>query len=147
MTMPNLSITTADPNQAMVEWFEKLGRWCASIDYDSTLSIFAEDVLSFGTKADIVSGLNLLRENQWEGIWPKVEGFRINMETLHSSGDERHAWGIATWTSTGFNEDGTTFVRPGRATTILERRGDRWLSVHTHFSLNPGTPARTHGRK
>ena len=55
--------------------------------------------------------------------------------------------GVATWTSTGFHEDGTPFHRPGRATVILERRDGQWLSVHTHFSLNPGTPPRTHGPK
>jgi len=70
-----------------------------------------------------------------------------NMETVHSGGDEYHAWGIATWTSTGFHENGTSFHRPGRATVILERRNHHWVSVHTHFSLNPGTSPRTYGPK
>jgi len=141
------AITTCDPNAAIVEWFEKLGKYCASVDYDSARSIFADDVLSFGTRADIVSGLDPLQKNQWQGIWPNIQDFKIDMETVHSGGDEYHAWGIATWTSTGFHENGTSFHRPGRATVILERRNHHWVSVHTHFSLNPGTSPRTYGPK
>ena len=147
MTQNSNDITVADPNAAMIEWYAKLSRNCASVDYESTQGIFADDVLSFGTRADIVSGLGPLQKNQWEGIWPNIQNFQINMDSIHSGGDADNAWGIATWTSTGFHEDGSSFDRPGRATVILERRGDKWLSVHTHFSLNPGTPPRTFGKK
>ncbi len=147
MAIESQIITDSDANVAIVEWFEKLGKYCASVDYDSARAIFAADVLSFGTRADIVSGLEPLQSNQWEGIWPNIQGFKINMDTIHSGGDQHIAWGVATWTSTGFHDDGSSFERPGRATVILERRQDRWLSVHTHFSLNPGTPPRTYGVK
>ncbi len=119
MAIDSQIITNPDSNGAIVEWFEKLGRYCASVDYESARSIFAEDVLSFGTRADIVSGLAPLQLNQWEGIWPNIQDFKINMETIHSGGDQRHAWGVATWTSTGFHDDGSSFERPGRATVIL----------------------------
>ena len=147
MAIDSQIITNPDANGAIAEWFEKLGKYCASVDYESARAIFAEDVLSFGTRADIVSGLAPLQLNQWEGIWPNIQDFKINLETIHSGGDQHHAWGLATWTSTGFLEDGSSFERPGRATVILERRQDRWLSVHTHFSLNRGTPPRTYGAK
>ena len=147
MAIESQIITDSDANLAIVEWFEKLGKYCASVDYDSARAIFAADVLSFGTRADIVSGLEPLQLNQWEGIWPNIQNFKINMDTVHSGGNQHTAWGVATWTSTGFHDDGSSFERPGRATVILERRQDRWLSVHTHFSLNPGTPPRTYGIK
>lgn len=138
-------ITVADPKAAVAQWFARLGRYCDSVDYDSTRAIFAPDVVSFGTRADIVSGLERLQKNQWEGIWPNIQDFKIDLDSIHADGDDRVAWGVATWTSTGFHEDGTSFFRPGRATVILERRNGEWLSVHTHFSLNPGTPPRTYG--
>ena len=140
-------ITTLDTHAAVREWFERLGKYCAAVDYDSTMAIFAPDVVSFGTKAGIVSGLDYLRKNQWEGIWGNIKDFKVNLDNIHSGGDERHVWGIATWTSTGFHEDGTSFFRPGRATITLERRDGVWLATHTHFSLNPGTPPRTYGPK
>jgi ketosteroid isomerase-like protein len=138
-------ITGADPKAAVSEWFARLGRYCASVDYDSTRAIFAPDVVSFGTRADIVSSLDHLQKNQWEGIWPNIQDFKIDLDSIHAGGDDHVAWGVATWTSTGFHEDGDSFFRPGRATVILERRNGEWLSVHTHFSLNPGTPPRTYG--
>ena len=145
MTDAGSPITTAAPVVAARDWFAELGRCCAAVDYDSVEAIFAPDVVSFGTRADVVSGLGPLRRNQWEGIWPNIADFRIDLDSVQSGGDERHAWGVATWTSTGFHENGEAFHRPGRATVTLERRDGVWLATHTHFSLNPGTPPRTFG--
>ena len=140
-------ITTPDAKDAVREWFGLLGRYCAAVDYESTHAIFAPDVMSFGTRARIVAGLEPLQTNQWEGIWPNIKDFQIEMETIHGGGAGDQAWGIATWTSTGFDEAGQPFHRPGRATVILERRDGVWLAVHTHFSLVPGTPPRTYGQR
>ena len=124
MAIDSQHITNTEANGAIVEWFEKLGRCCASVDHQSARAIFAEDVLSFGTRADIVSGLELLHLNQWEGIWPNIQDFKINMETIHSGGDQHNAWGVATWTSTGFHDDGSSFERPGRAAVFAKRESD-----------------------
>ena len=136
---------TYGPDAAVREWFDRLGRYCADIDYESARGIFAPDVISFGTRADIVSGLDALQKNQWEGIWPNIRDFRIDFDTIRSGGSDGHAWGVATWTSTGYDEQAGPFHRPGRATVALERRKGAWLAVHTHFSLFPGTPTHTFG--
>ena len=68
----NPPINVDDPVQAVREWFVLLGRYCAAVDYDSNESIFAPDVVSFGTKSPIVSGLGNLRQQQWEGIWGNI---------------------------------------------------------------------------
>jgi len=49
MAIESQIITDSNANVAIAEWFEKLGKYCASVDYDSARAIFAEDVLSFGT--------------------------------------------------------------------------------------------------
>ena len=139
------TIITDNANDAVKQWFSMLSRYCASEDYNSTRAIFARDVASFGTKADIVVGLDLLQTNQWESVWPNIQDFQIDVDNIVSGGSENTAWGIATWTSTGFDGDGSSFHRPGRATVVLERRDGVWVSLHTHFSLNPGTPPRTYG--
>ena len=139
-------IRAADPQMAVRDWFARLGRDCAAVDFASARAIFAPDVVSFGTRADVAVGLDALQTNQWEGIWPNIEAFRFDLDGVHAAGDGRRAWGAATWTSTGFDESGRPFPRPGRATILLEQRDGRWLAVHTHFSLFPGTPPRTFGR-
>jgi ketosteroid isomerase-like protein len=140
-------IVTADPIQAVRAFFERLSRNCAAVDYDATERLFADDVASFGTKACIVVGLAPLRREQWEGIWPNISDFRIALDQIHARGDASFAWGMAPWTSTGYDPNGKPFERLGRATVVMEQRDGRWLAVHTHFSLVPGTPATTLGRR
>ncbi len=139
-------ITTNDPQEAAEQWFAGLEKCCSTVDYDSAEAIFADDVVSFGTKTQIVSGLETLRKNQWEGIWGNIADFKIVSESVQGFGEGDIAWGVATWTSTGFDESHQPFDRPGRATVTLARRGGTWLATHTHFSLNPGTPPRTYGK-
>jgi ketosteroid isomerase-like protein len=138
-------ILTEDPVSAVREWFEKLSTYCSTVDYLSAREIFSESVSSFGTQADAVTGLDRLQREQWEEIWPRTSGFKVLMDTVRAGGDERIAWGMATWTSTGFDEQGGEFERPGRATVVLARTGDRWLAVHTHFSLYRGVNQATYG--
>lgn len=141
-----IPITNPDPEVAVQRWFILLGELCAGIDYDTAEGIFADDVVSFGTRADIVTGLGNLRRNQWEGIWGNIADFKVAPESILGFGDQNVAWGVATWTSTGFDQDHKPFVRPGRATVTLARRNGIWLATHTHFSLNPGIPPRTYGQ-
>ena len=101
------TIITDNANDAVKQWFSMLSRYCASEDYTSTRAIFARDVASFGTKADIVVGLDLLQTNQWESVWPNIQDFQIDVDNIVSGGSENTAWGIATWTSTGFDGDGS----------------------------------------
>jgi ketosteroid isomerase-like protein len=139
------AILVEDPTAAVREWFEKLTLYCSSVDYESARQIFSKEVASFGTQADAVEGLDLLQRQQWQEIWPRTSGFRILMETVRAGGDEKFAWGMATWTSTGFDKEGREFQRPGRATVVLGRSEGRWRAVHTHFSLYRGVSQATYG--
>jgi ketosteroid isomerase-like protein len=136
-----------DVGQAVREWFQTLERSVRRVDYPTMRHHFAPDVLSFGTRADVVSGLDALMANQWSGIWPNIRDFTIDFDQLHWGASGDLAWALAPWNSTGFHPDGTSFPRPGRATVIFERRQGKWLATHTHFSLSPGTPPTTHGAK
>lgn len=143
----NLPVRTSDPTEAVRQWFALMERYCASIDYDGAEGIFAEDVVSFGTTMDIVSGRKALRRGQWESIWGNITNFKMDLDNVHARGSGNQAWGVVTWTSIGFDGNRQPFYRPGRATVALERRDEVWLAVHTHFSLYPGTPQRTFGRR
>ena len=145
--MSEKPIVYADHREAVREWFARLSRYCAAVDYDSARSIFAHDVVSFGTRAEVVTGLERLVVEQWRGIWPNISDFRIDLATVRAGGTGDLAWGVATWTSTGYDAERRPFDRPGRATIVLERQGGAWRCVHSHFSLAPGTPQRTFGRQ
>ena len=141
--MSGPEITTEEPGQAVQEWFDVFGSYVAAESYEPARQMVAEDVVAFGTKAELVEGLEYLVDEQWNGIWPNIEGFTFEDVRARGAGDR--AWAAATWMSTGFDEDGDPYHRPGRATITFERRDGQWLAVHTHFSLYPGTPRPTHG--
>ncbi|MBX2824046.1 MAG: hypothetical protein KTR33_04905, partial [Gammaproteobacteria bacterium] len=58
-------IDVTDGKAALREFFTRMSHYCATVDFDSAEVLFAPDVVSFGTRADVVQGLTLLRQNQW----------------------------------------------------------------------------------
>ncbi len=118
------------------EWLEEFSAAVREVDYDHGRTMFANDVVGFGTYAGVRVGIDDLVSGQWRNIWGVTRGFTFRLDELHVgiSGDQ--AWVAVPWDSQG-QRDGEWFDRPGRATIILERRGGRWLAVHSHFSLYP----------
>lgn len=135
--------------QAIADWFSAWDKRVAAVDFVPARDLFDADVVGFGTRMDIVSGLDNLERDQWRRVWPTIEDFKFDLSTLHCqiSPDRLQGVGIVVWHSTGFHENGETFDRPGRATVIFRRdsTGDPWKGTHTHISLNPGTPQVSHG--
>lgn len=121
------------------QWLEAFAARVRARDFDGARPMIAEDVVSFGTKAAMVAGRDNLIAEQWRHIWPTIEGFRFDLDTLHWRRADDLAWAALTWTSQGFRPDGTPFLRPGRATFAFARRDGQWLATHTHFSLFPAS--------
>src|SRR5258708_31220076 len=115
-------------------WLEKFAGHVRAQDFDGARPMIAEEVVSFGTKANMVTGRDALIANQWRHIWPTIQGFTFDLDTLHWQRADDLAWAVLTWTSTGFRPDGTPFPRPGRATFTFVLRDGQWLATHTHFS-------------
>lgn len=140
-----------DVIESVRAWVAGWGEEVAGLDFAGGRARFAADVVAFGTKAHVVTGLDALYEQQWSQVWPTIEDFRFLVDELEvlASPDELLAVAVCPWTSTGLAEDGKRFDRPGRATIVL-RRADRqapWQGAHTHFSLAPGVPQRSHGQR
>lgn len=128
---------TDDVEAAIQTWFRDLQACVRAVDYERGRTIFAPQVVGFGTHGAVLEGLDALVAGQWQHVWPTIEDFTFNLDTLRWGTAGELAWAICGWDSLGHRSDGTTFQRPGRATVILGRDGSRWLAHHTHFSLAP----------
>jgi ketosteroid isomerase-like protein len=143
---------TPEEDRAAIEhWFATWSAQVADVDVAPALDLFSDNIASFGTHMDVVEGLQALADNQWRNVWPTIEDFRWNLDSLKAgvSPDRLFAIGIITFSSTGIAEDGGRFDRPGRGTVAFARPSvdAPWNGVHTHISLNPGTPQKSHGAR
>ena len=130
------------PDLSIVEWVAEWGAEVAAADIRAGRRRFDDDVIAFGTHADVVVGRDAVEADQWSQIWPAIEDFEFRLEDLRvrRSPDGLMAVVIVPWSSTGIDADGNRFDRPGRATIVLERDavGEPWSGTHTHFSLARG---------
>jgi ketosteroid isomerase-like protein len=108
-----------------------------AVDYARAHALFDEDVVAFGTFATVVAGRERLEQQQWRSVWPTIRDFTFRLDELHCLGTEEVICVIVPWDSQGRDANGQPFSRPGRATLLLTRRGDRWVATHSHFSLAP----------
>lgn len=129
--------TAGDALAPLRAWLRALQACVRARDFDAGRRLFAPDVLAFGTVADFVEGVDRVMERQWLRVWPSIRDFTIRIDEARGAIERDQGWVAAPWDSLGVRPDGTTFPRPGRLTTVLVRSQDRWLAVHTHFSLTP----------
>jgi ketosteroid isomerase-like protein len=132
-----------------LDWLDTFAAHVRAVDYAAARPLFHPRTLAFGTHQDVLPDREAWIRLQWDNVWPKTDDFRFVLDAAHvlASDDESLAVVIAPWTSTGFDPDGTRFDRPGRATMVFYRNGDRWQGVHTHLSLNRGVPQTSHGNR
>ena len=139
----------AADHATLTHWVDGWGAEVAAVDLTSGRRRFADDVIAFGTFADVVVGLDRLVQDQWSQVWPKITEFRFLTDEMHVlvAPDRCMAVAVVGWTSIGIDETGARFPRPGRATVVLQRSsiGDGWVGAHTHFSLGRNVPQSSHG--
>jgi len=148
---PAAVVNDGNDRDSVAAWIDAWGAEVAAVDMAAARQRFAADVSAFGTHADVVTGLDRLQAEQWSAIWPAIEDFRFLTDELQVliSPDRLQAVAVVGWSSTGIAADGSRFDRPGRATVVLRRDAldQRWLGVHTHFSLGRGVPQNTYGSR
>lgn len=146
MELPNADAAT---KAWFIDWLEGFSAHVRAVDYASARPLFHPEILAFGTHQDVLPSLEAWVNSQWDNVWPKTDDFRFTISETHVlvSDDSTLAVVIAPWTSTGFNPDGTSFERPGRATIVFHKTSNTWLGVHSHLSLNRGVPQSSHGNR
>ena len=135
---------------AVRAWFDTLAIHCRAIDYESARSIFAEDMIAFGTFTEFMIGRDLAEQKQWRNVWGTIRNFRYDLDRIEAivSADRLMAVGMGVWQSDGYHPNGDRFDRPGRTTVTLARKrvGDGFIATHTHMSLFRGTPDQSFGK-
>jgi ketosteroid isomerase-like protein len=148
--MTRLPVLDED-RRSIREWFDLWGQRVAAVNFTAVRGMFTEDAIAFGSKVQMVTSCAALERDQWRAIWPTIDGYRYDLDTLEVvvSPDRLMAMGASIFRSTGFQKDGATFERIGRATVTLQRKsvGAPWVCNHSHVSLTPGTPAPSHGNR
>jgi ketosteroid isomerase-like protein len=141
-----------EDRRSIADWFTRWGELVANVDFKRARDIYVEDVIAFGSLGKMLTTRDALEREQWCSVWPTVENYHYDLSTLEivMSPDRLMAMGAAMFRSTGLHEDGSRFERSGRVTATLMRTAidsNAWLATHTHVSLVPGTPARSHGNR
>lgn len=123
--------------QQVRAWLLALQECVRRQDYAAARPLFAPTVVAFGTAAALVAELAALEEAQWRRVWPTITDFTFDLARLRWGESGDLVWAAVPWTSRGRRPDGTLFPRPGRATLIFQRAGQRLQAIHSHFSLAP----------
>ncbi len=127
-------------------WFETLAGHVRAVDFAGARAIFAPDMIAFGTFTDFMTGRDVAEQQQWRNVWPHIDNFRWrpDIRTIVSP-DRLQAVGMGVFDSTGYQQGGTPYDRPGRATVVFVRPGAdaSWLAQHTHLSLFRDVPTRS----
>ena len=93
-----------------LEWLKEWQRLINDVDFEGARSLFADSVVSFGTFAEVLYGLDQLEAMQWRRIWPTLRDFKFEEPKILVFKP-----GIATlvvlWHSRGKTKDGGWYRR------------------------------------
>lgn len=133
----------ADKRQQIEKWLTDWELCIRKADYKSARNLFAPNVFSFGTHTLVADGLSALEKQQWRHIWSVTSGFHFDIPSARLAWSEDHSVVIVMvcWSSTGYDNTKSPFIRNGRATIVLTCQVNSlsWRAIHTHFSLAPCT--------
>jgi ketosteroid isomerase-like protein len=145
-----MSAVHPDDMAGVKAWFETLAAHVREVDFAGARPIFAPDMIAFGTFTDFMTGRDAAEQQQWRNVWPHIDNFhwRPDIKAIVSP-DRLQSVGMGVFDSTGYQQDGTPYDRPGRATVVFARDTVAlpWLAQHTHLSLFRDVPTRSFKNK
>lgn len=132
-----------DSSEAMIErarqWLSTWQHCIRERDYALARTLFAEDVVAFGTVAAQMSGLDGLVREQWMNVWERTRDFEFDLKRCAVVlAREDHCVLAVAWTSIGIERmNRREYPRSGRASIVLKAEAGALRCVHTHFSIDP----------
>lgn len=122
------------------KWLDEWEHLINVANFEGARALFADDVVSFGTYAEVLHGLDQLEELQWRKVWPNIANFSFEEPSILV-----REGGIATivvlWHSRGQDER-RRLVRKARARDADPRRRQERASLHPFPSFDgTGDPA------
>ena len=67
-----------DIEQEVAAWVAGWSAEVAAADIRAGRLRFADDMIAFGTHADVVEGRDAVEAEQWSQIWPAIEDFAFD---------------------------------------------------------------------
>jgi ketosteroid isomerase-like protein len=124
----------ANTEAAVKDFLSQFAESYKGRDINEVLAFFAPDVVVFGTGADEKRvGLAEMKA-QFKRDWTQSEAGSFSFGWTSIS-----ATGSVAWTASDVTFDATVggeeFSFPARFTSVIEKRGDKWLLVQAHFSF------------
>ncbi|HEX8522182.1 MAG TPA: nuclear transport factor 2 family protein [Tepidisphaeraceae bacterium] len=136
MTVFDSIFLTSRTSAEIHQWLTNFAQAVREVDFAAGRELFAHDVVSFGTINEMLEGRDVLEQKQWTKVWGQTRGFDFDYPSVRCTVEGHQGWAVALWSSQGKNAKGW-FDRHGRATFIFEKRGTKWIAIHSHFSITP----------
>ena len=104
-------------------WLEEFAECVRAADYARGRQLFSPKVCSFGTVAELASGLDALVETQWQQVWGATRDFVIDVESavIECNGSGDHSYALVTWRSINAEPGHRSPLRAGRAFVSSDR--------------------------
>ena len=125
---------------SVIKWMHAFSDCVRREDYLGGKALFSPCVISFGSWTEEMHGIEELYAKQWSNVWPVTTSFEFDFTSANYLFDKpcpiTQCVVTSIWSSKGL-EVSKQPKRSGRCTIVLNKDGDVWRAVHTHFSLTP----------
>jgi ketosteroid isomerase-like protein len=119
------------------KWLKDFSEAVRKRDFASGENLFEDGTVSFGTVCFRAENLDELVARQWRRVWPRTADFDFDYASARAIVTGDSATVVTGWRSSGFDHDGNSVERSGRATIVLQKSAAGWKAIHTHFSISP----------
>lgn len=121
--------------EEVMSWLEKFAEAVRKRDFETGLTLYDPQATAFGTRVKWAQDAQVYLAGQWQPIWNSSSGYEFTkVLRIDSSGD---LIAVSTLWTNHTEIAGQVVERAGRASFVLQRRGDRLVAIQSHYSEDP----------